>query len=302
MEISRLLMQSGRNYFLYSHKNKDCEKKYYLKNPKLKEIITLEEKEIGLYYKYLYLLTSTSLDLADILLCEAEIWYEDISSEWGFFLERIISDNCKKSKIIIENKSEFAKSEIVVDRMLVNDDYRDALNFFFNTKGEYAIWNNKSNGNKDINNICLLNLDKYKIINDDNIYILEEESFKLNSHFYNIMVEVLKKINWINNDYDFLKGGTKYAKKYILKQNYKDRKKSAKIKIDLSSIISSLVAKGIRYDDILNYPVYMIYDLYYRFVKIDECENTMTALYSGCIDTKKHPVNMDKINWAAIIE
>ena len=45
----------------------------------------------------------------------------------------------------------------------------------------------------------------------------------------------------------------------------------------------------------------MIYDLYRRLSKVDEYNGTMRALYSGCIDTKKNPINWDKVNWAAII-
>ena len=299
MEISKLVLQSGRGYYLYSTESNGKKIDYYIKNPKITEIIDLDEKEPGLYYKYLYTLISTSLDVADILFCEADIWYEDIKDEWEFFLQKVISDNPKKIKVIVQSKNEMGISEIVIDANAINNLYRDSLNFFFNTTGEYIIWGN----NKDIGkptDIYLLNVNKNKTTKEDS-FLLNESNFKFTNHFYNVMLEVLRKVNWIKQDYDFLKGGSKYAKKYILKQNYKDRKKNKKGTIDLNSIISSLVAKGQRYEDILNYSIYLIYDLYYRLVKIDEWDNTMTALNSGCLDTKKHPIDIEKINWAAII-
>ena len=36
-------------------------------------------------------------------------------------------------------------------------------------------------------------------------------------------------------------------------------------------------------------------------VKIEEYNNTMSALYAGGIDTKKNPINWDKINWSSVI-
>ena len=45
----------------------------------------------------------------------------------------------------------------------------------------------------------------------------------------------------------------------------------------------------------------MIYELYYRYIKIDDWKNTMQALHSGCIDTKKNPIEWEKINWSSVI-
>jgi len=46
----------------------------------------------------------------------------------------------------------------------------------------------------------------------------------------------------------------------------------------------------------------MIFDLQRRFEKIDEYKSTMQGIYSGCIDTQKHPVDWEKINWAAVVK
>lgn len=294
METSRLLLQSGEPYFLYSSNNID----YSIVNPKIKDIIELEKKENGLYYKYLYNLISTSLDVADVLFCEADIWYEDIKDEWEFFIQKIISAGIKVVKCIeVKSESNF-KSEVVTTCCVIDNIYRDAFNFFFNTDGEYIICNIESND--DINNVYLLNVNQI-VKREEDCYILDNSNFRLNKHYYNIMVDILKAENWIKPQYDFLQGGTKYAKKYILKHNYKERSKNKPPNVDLSSIISSLVAKGQNYNDIMNYSIYFVYDLYYRLIKIDEWNNVMMALNNGCINTKEHPIDYEKINWSKII-
>ena len=66
-------------------------------------------------------------------------------------------------------------------------------------------------------------------------------------------------------------------------------------------MVSSLVVKGQKYDDVLNYSIYLIYELYYRLRKVDEWNNTMMALSNGNIDTKKNPIKWEKIDWSSII-
>lgn len=91
----------------------------------------------------------------------------------------------------------------------------------------------------------------------------------------------------------------------LLEQEYRRResreKNNRKSNVDLGSLVSALIARGQPYKEIWDYPIYMIYDLYRRLSKVDEYNGTMRALYSGCIDTKKNPINWDKVNWAAII-
>ena len=119
------------------------------------------------------------------------------------------------------------------------------------------------------------------------------------------MVEYLIHINDYHPDYYWKKCPTKRGKKMLLEQEYRRResreKNNRKSNIDLGSLVSALIARGQPYKEIWDYPIYMIYDLYRRLSKVDEYNGTMRALYSGCIDTKKNPINWDKVNWAAII-
>jgi hypothetical protein len=52
-----------------------------VKHPTLDEVISSPK-----YYEYLSLILTTSLDVADVLWFEHNIWYEDIKSEWSFFV------------------------------------------------------------------------------------------------------------------------------------------------------------------------------------------------------------------------
>lgn len=299
MDFSRLFLQSSFDYKIYTHNKKN----FYIKKPTIKEIIELEKETPGKYFGYVYLLSSTSVDIADILYMENKIWYEDIKDEWSFFLQKITSDNMRSKKVKFITKKGKNSVETIISTTVVDKDFRDALNFFFNTDGEYIYWTPEKNA-EDCNNIYIVNVKFDSIQNGEEIYLYDEDNFRLTSHIYYIMIDFLKKINWLNCDYDFLKGGSLGAKKYILKQRYKKRQKDAKRKplIDLSSIISSIIAKGQKYEDILGYSIYLVYEIYYRLVKIDEWNNTMQALYTGCMDTKKNPINWEKINWSSIIE
>ena len=134
------------------------------------------------------------------------------------------------------------------------------------------------------------------------LYILKKDCFKFTEYHYNIAKDYLRDINWFHPEYEFTHGGNKKAKKYILEYDYKKRKKSHRETVTLESIVSSLVARGQPYSEVINYPIYVVYNQYYRLVKVDEYQTTIHALYSGCLDTKKNPINWEKINWSSIIK
>lgn len=243
------------------------------------------------YMEYLTTLISSSLDIADILLYEMEIWYEDIKDEWIFFLQKCINE---KELINILVKDEDGNIVgIEQNCVTIKKEYQDAINFFFDLDGQYIVI--EKDNQLIINNV---NKDEY-----GNSFITPS-SFRFTKYIYEITTQFLKDIHWIKDDYDFVHGGTKRAKKYLLLQTYKDRKKTYKKKstITLDSIVSALISSGHNAKDIWDYPIYLIYDQYYRTIQINEYKNTITALYNGCIDTKKNPINWEKINWSAVIK
>lgn len=276
--MHELSYQRGRGLKL----NKTC----ILKHPTLGEI---EEMGYEEYNRIIYSLTSTSKDIADILWFEAQIWYEDIKSEWSFFLEKELADT-KKIMINIDLDG----YQDTVEALAVNDRTRDCLNYFCKNTGEY-VFIQKALGESDTQ-IILFNTKT-----DNDIIYIDEDCFKFTEVYYNIVIDYLRKINWIKPEYDFLKGGNKNAKIYILKHQYKKRTKKVKECLTMDSMVSSLIAKGVPYREIWDYPIYMIYDEYYRQVKITDYQNTMSALYAGGIDTKKNPINWEKIDWSSVI-
>lgn len=256
-------------------------------HPKIKDIINIG---YDLYMKYLSILITTKYDIADILWFENHIWYEDINNDWDFFVQRALSN---KETHPVRIKQSDSIIDIEMDSLFIGESFRNALNYFLSLDCYYIVLQIKKNENKQT---ILLTVNK-----DENGYYIDENSVKFTEHYYHLMLDFLKNIHWISNDYEFTHGGNKKAKKYILENDYKKRKKKHKSLIDLQSIISSLVVKGQNYFAILNYPVFVVYELYYRLLKIDSYDNTTNAIYSGCYDTKKHPINWDKINWTSII-
>lgn len=293
--MNTLSLQRGRSLYL----NKFCN----VKHPTLGEIESLDfdKYQQGLvaeygYDKYSQLLFSlilNSKDMADILWFESQIWYEDIQNEWSFFIQRALSQT---SPILVD--IELQDLEGRMRAVAIEGNIKEALQFFLNLEGEFVLLE-KQIPNSDEYQIIICNAKFKEQTEEGVVYFVNEDSFKFTELYYNKVVEFLKLINWINIEYDFVKGGTKNAKIYILKNLYKKRKKNKKQLIDISTINSSITAKG--KEDTWNMPIYAFYDCYYRLVKIDEYNNTMSALYAGGIDTKKNPINWEKINWSSVI-
>lgn len=262
-----------------------------VRHPTLRDI-----KSIGYekYLQYVYLLISNSKDVADILWVEGKVWYEDIESEWEFFIQQSLleSKECD-ADILLDGEHTFGKG-IVADAIL-----NEALCFFLRLDGEF-VFIQKAIENSDKKQIILVNA-KY---DENSVLLITDDCFKFTEYYYNLITQYLKDINWIKIDYLFLKGGNKWAKTVILKQRYKERKSKSSLNaptVTIGSIISSIIAKGTSMRDIWDFPIYLVYDIYYRQCKIENYNNTMSALYSGGLDTKKNPINWEKINWSSVL-
>lgn len=286
MTFNKLSLQRGDNLHLY--------RDFYFKHPTLNDIIDLQKDKEDKYSEYLGVLTLDILDIADILWVENKIWYEDIKSDWLFFIERASVD----AKEILIYKKDFDGTKTIPEKtLLVNNNISEALNFFVGTNTPYAIYFDKTQ------NIILVSVHKQS----SDIYYFSDEDFVFGQHIYEITRRFLKKINWQDSTtHNVVKGGTKYAKRYILENEYKcrmdDLKKKKQPSVTLDSITSSLIAKGISTTEIWNLPIYLVYNLYYRYMQFENWRSTTNALQNGCLDTKKHPVNWEKINWSKVID
>lgn len=263
--------------------------KVSVKHPKLIDVCNLEK-----YDEYVYIMMMTSDDIADIMWVKNKKLYTDIKSEWSFFVQKSIIGSISSDIYILEN----GVYHLSTDCILINPEYRDALNYFLSLDCEYMIM---TIGDKDNQQIVMCSLNKI-----DNMLVYSKDNFKFTESFYLQTLQYLRQINNYYPDYYWKKCPTKKGKKMLLEQEYRRResreKNKRKSNMDLGSLVSALIARGQPYNDIWNYPIYMIYDLYRRLTQVDEYNGTMRAIYSGCIDTKKHPINWDKVNWAAIIK
>ena len=262
--------------------------KVYVKHPTLADVCDLDK-----YENYTYIMMITSDDIADVMWHNSKKLYTDIKSEWLFFIQKALISARGSDVYVVDNDVYRIDSNCV----LINSDYRDALNYFLSLDCEYMVM---TVGTGDNEQITLRSLNR-----DGNMLIFNKDNFQFTESFYLQMVEYLRQINDYHPDYYWKKCPTKRGKKMLLEQEYRRResreKNNRKSNIDLGSLVSALIARGQPYKEIWDYPIYMIYDLYKRLSKVDEYNGTMRALYSGCIDTKKNPINWDKVNWAAII-
>nr|DAQ44223.1 MAG TPA: hypothetical protein [Bacteriophage sp.] len=262
--------------------------KVYVKHPTLADVCDLDK-----YENYTYIMMITSDDIADVMWHNSKKLYTDIKSEWLFFIQKALISARGSDVYVVDNNVYRIDSNCV----LINSDYRDALNYFLSLDCEYMVM---TVGTGDNEQITLRSLNR-----DGNMLIFNKDNFQFTESFYLQMVEYLRQINDYHPDYYWKKCPTKRGKKMLLEQEYRRResreKNNRKSNVDLGSLVSALIARGQPYKEIWDYPIYMIYDLYRRLSKVDEYNGTMRALYSGCIDTKKNPINWDKVNWAAII-
>ena len=262
--------------------------KVYVKHPTLADVCDLDK-----YENYTYIMMITSDDIADVMWHNSKKLYTDIKSEWLFFIQKALIGARSSDVYMVDNNVYRIDSNCV----LINSDYRDALNYFLSLDCEYMVM---TVGTGDNEQITLRSLNR-----EGNMLIFNKDNFQFTESFYLQMVEYLRQINDYHPDYYWKKCPTKRGKKMLLEQEYRRResreKNNRKSNVDLGSLVSALIAIGQPYKEIWDYPIYMIYDLYRRLSKVDEYNGTMRALYSGCIDTKKNPINWDKVNWAAII-
>lgn len=280
---NRLVLQHGDSFPLSDL--------YSCKHPKLIDIVNLQINNNNLYLQYVNTLTSTSLDIADILWKECNIWYEDIKNEWKFFIEKGLTT---QTEIRIYKEYSDGSKTFPEPSMLIDDIVGNALAFFLNTSNKYAV-----RFNDDI--MSLVNVTEVS----KNLYKYNEQSFVLTEVSYHVIQQFISEINWLSKkDHNVVHGGTQRAKRYILEMEYKARIDDAKRHrelVTLDSIVSSLIAKGISYKEIWDMPIYMIYDQYQRHVQLNQWDNTMRTLSSGNLDTKKHPINWNKINWSRVL-
>lgn len=283
MEVDRLELQRGKGFNL--------SESVQIFHPTLSEVV---DSGYETYLTHVSTLTATSKDIADILWFEMQVWYEDIKDEWSFFVDKCLT-SLRSETVKIFKYDILLKIE--TDCILVNPQHRDAINFFFKKEGEYIALK------QNINNLPQVILFNAKYDDNGDLFVDIENSFKFTKFLYDSSYDFLMKMNWVEKDKLLPKAGNKRAKIYIMQQNYRKRKKKkGKKGIGLDSIVSSLIAHGKPSDDIWNYPIYLVYDQFYRLMKMKNYDNLSLGYYTGNIDTTKNPIKWDESIWYGSIE
>ena len=292
-KFSSLYLQSGFDYVLYTVNGRD----YTVRNPKLRDVLDLEKREPGLYYSYLYMLSTISLDMAEALWVESGIYWEEIKDEWAFFLQRCLGGEFHFIDVLVSEDN----TKVITNALQVCDYYRDAFNWFFHTTGEWIFMTDNSVQTQNMDNTSLVNVKEIQY-RGRNVYEYNEDNYRLTFHTRSILVDYLKKVNGDVDDYEFMRFPLEKSCKIFLEKMYKKHQKEAKrgAKVDLSSMVSSVVARGQSYKDLLDYPIFLIRDLYQRFYKIDNYNLTVQG-YLQHGDPKKK-LDYDKIDWGVIIK
>lgn len=295
MELNKLQLMRSTEYRLFED--------IMVRQPTLNEIATFSDDGKG-YENFMAMVNTivlTPADVADILWVENQILYTEFASDWEFFISRAFSEGED-----IEVKEVYEGETVKSIAHSVNILVEQGLNYFFNKEGHYIFITDSKNATEENKpTIYLLNVDKEGYIGED--------SFKFAEPLYHLLVEFLNTITWndsvpffmkelkAKNPNSNIKIGNKRLLKALLENAYKKRNAKHKTSVTFDSIVSALIAEHHNNEQIWNFPLYLVYDQYYRTNKIKAYSETMAALNSGCYDTKKHPINWEKIDWASVI-
>jgi len=143
----------------------------------------------------------------------------------------------------------------------------------------------------------------YEIFKDEsgNIVLVNENSI-IDEFKFNEIIYFIKRINYLRLKPEY-NPGNKTTLLYLMQQKRKRAKRrKKKEKINLESIISSVVwfsNNGTNLNNIWELTISQLYDGYFRLNKIDNYDKIMNALYAGTIEKSK--IDLEEINWSSII-
>lgn len=139
-----------------------------------------------------------------------------------------------------------------------------------------------------------------------NEYYLYSDQVVIDKLLYEEIVRAIRSINFVS-DKMFINPGSTYAVQVWIRQQRDKMKRAArrpKKPVDpYSSIVSALVnTSGFKYDyaSVMDLHISQFFDAFYRINKIQDAQNIMNGIYSGCIDSKK--LNKDVLDWTAPID
>ena len=113
---------------LYSGRPLKLAENVYVEHPKVNKLFSddVGKDVYSEYMKNLTLIITQSKDIADILWVENKIWYEDIKSEYEFFIQECLADSTSNNVFIRDGELVSEKDE---ECIVINNDMSNALTF-----------------------------------------------------------------------------------------------------------------------------------------------------------------------------
>ena len=268
--------------FLQSGKPLQITKNIYCKHPTIQEIFDIDVEHFGLHSEEIYYsmigLFQTDPYVYMVFLDDHGIDYETTNSFDVFVL--LYSEYINK---IISLQDEMSKDQI--SYLLHNNIYTRTFNFFFG-------------------------IDDFYIANDedgDTVIAYGNGNFLFDKDTFKYIEEFIKRINGMP-EIDKIYPEDNMAKQILLEDERTKLKKKENKEQDenehenisrLGDLLSNItwVSNGsITPFNRTELHVYDLIDAFYKTDKYLNYQNTMTGLYSGCIDKKS--INMNEIHWS----
>lgn len=270
--ISKSFLQSGKPLKLTN--NISC------KHPTVQDVLDIDSEHFGLHSEEIYY-SMVDLFITDpyiymVYLDDNGIDYEQTNSFEVFVL--LYNNYIEKIKSF---HSQFSDSELKY--LLENNIYSKAFKFFFG-------------------------IDKFYIANDENgnnVFAYDNGLFLFDKELYAYIEEFIKRINGIP-EIDKIYPDDDMAKQILLederdklkkrlKKNDNDKENINRLG-DLLSNITWVSKGGITPFNRNKLHMFDLVDGFHKTDKLLNYKNTMTGLYSGCIENKK--INMKEIHWS----
>lgn len=268
--------------FLQSGKPLQITKTVYCKHPTIQEILDIDFEHFGLHSEEIYYsmvgLFQTDPYIYMVFLDDHGVDYETVNSFEVFVL--LYSEYMNK---IISLQDEMSEDKI--SYLLHNNIYTRTFKFFFGIDDFYIA--NDEDGNTVIaygNGNFLFDKDTYKYIEE---FIKRINGMPEIDKIYpedNIAKQIL-----LEDERAKLKNKAKKE------QNENDHENISRLG-DLLSNVTWVSNGGITPFNRTELHIYDLIDALHKTDKYLNYQNTMTGLYSGCIDNKK--INMKEIHWS----
>lgn len=254
------------------------------KHPFVQEVLDIDKEHLGLYSEDIYY-SMINIFLTDpydymVFLDDKGIDYETVNSFDVFCL--LFKDYLEKIESLSETES---YNQQQLTEIFNNNIYFRAFKFFFGVESFFIV----------------------DMPNDEKVIGYDENNFLMNAEMYDYISEFIRKINGIP-DTDKIYPEDEWAKQILIEDERDRIKKQAKKrekgeeetnKDRLGNLLSSITWScngGVTPFNRNQLHMYDLVDGISRTDKLLNYKNTMTGLYSGCVDKKK--LNFNELHWS----